>query len=99
MRGLLECGPVEIPTKKVERRTKCKEAAMSERGSKVGRIVRYFREGDLDEVEVVLALAQKAVAERKPGVPVGPKPRRQRRSRRIAPAPPLQQTAVAGAVE
>lgn len=70
---------------------------MSERGSKVGRIVRYFREGDLDEVEVVLALAQKAVAERKPGVPAGPKPRRQRRSRRIASSVPVQ--AVAGAME
>lgn len=72
---------------------------MSERGSKVGRIVRYFREGDLDEVEVVLALAQKAVAERKPGVAVGPKPRRQRRSRRIAPSVGDVAQAVAGAVE
>lgn len=72
---------------------------MSERGSKVGRIVRYFREGDLDEVEVVLALAQKAVAERKPGVAAGPKPRRQRRSRRIALSAGEAAQAVAGAME
>lgn len=30
MRGLLECGPVEIPTEKVGRRTKRKEATMSD---------------------------------------------------------------------
>lgn len=63
-----------------------KESRRSQ-GSKVGRLVRYFREADLDEARVVLDLAERAIAER-----LKPQPSAARRAKR--PAAPARRPAV-----
>ncbi len=51
------------------------------KGSKVGRLVRYFREADLDEARVVLELAERAIADRlKPQAVAARRPKRARRA-------------------
>ena len=53
------------------------------RGSQIARVLRFFREGDVDEVRAVLPLVEEAVNARKLGGTAKPKQRRARKARAV----------------